>query len=73
MLHLLKESSRPVPKQKKRRKISALAIPDGTQSAAGMEASNQNNNGDEEEKKEHSNTRPLGSKRNTSRTPQFNI
>lgn len=36
VLHLMKESARPVPKQKKRRKIAALVIPGGSQSAAGM-------------------------------------
>ena len=69
----MKESSRPVPKQKKRRKIAALAIPGGSQSAAGMDPSSDKDDGNEEEKKEVEVKKNLGSKRNTSKPAQFNI
>ena len=69
----MKETSRPVPKGNKRRKIAALEIPGGNQSAASIEPSGQHNNGDEEEKKEEESKKPLGSKRNKTAPQQFNI
>ena len=67
MLHLLKESTKPVPKQKKRRTIEALAKPDpivnlsATQFRPHFSAAPDKAN-DNEERKESS--KPKGSKNN---------